>query len=118
MAPIIARTVATFNAENTKGSAVGTRTRRKMSSSLAAYDRIRSIWDGRTEVRPRSVLTITGKKQRTAAVAILGAGESGSNQALKIGEKAMIGIALAAIASGISASPSRRKRASSTAMKM
>ena len=69
----------------------------------------------RTEVRPRRVLTITGKKQRTAAVAIRGAGESGSNQALKIGENAMIGIAFAAIASGINASPSRRKRASTEA---
>src|SRR4051812_46178866 len=116
MAPIIARTVATFNAENTKGNAVGTRTRRKMSNSLAAYDRIRSTWEGRTEVRPRRVLTSTGKKQRTAAVAILGAGESGSNQALKIGENAMIGIAFAAIASGISASPKRRNRASRTAI--
>src|SRR5436305_12966489 len=103
MAPIIARTVATFNAENTNGNAVGTRTRRKISSSLAAYDRIRSICAGRTEVSPRSVFTSTGKKQRTPAVAIRGAGESGSNQALKIGENAMIGIAVAALAIGMSA---------------
>src|SRR4051795_1625705 len=67
---------------------------------------------GRTDVRPRSVLTKTGKKQRTAAVAMRGDGESGSNQALKIGEKAMIGIAFAAIAIGISALEMRRKRAS------
>src|SRR3954453_1370100 len=100
MAPIIASTVATFNAENTNGSAVGTRTRRKMSSSPAAYDRIRATCAGRTDVRPRSVLTKTGKKQRTAAVAIRGAGESGSNHALKIGANAMIGIALAAIGTG------------------
>src|SRR5213080_2738219 len=116
MAPIIASTVATFNAAKMNGSAVGTRTRRKISSSLAAYERIRSICGGRTEVNPRSVLTNTGKKHRTAAVAIRGAGDNGSNQALKIGEKAMIGIALAAIAIGISASPSRRKRARTTAM--
>ena len=64
------------------------------------------------------MLTITGKKQSTAAVAMRGAGESGSNQALKIGANAMIGIALAAIASGISASPRRRKRASTTAERM
>ena len=44
-----------------------------------------------------------------------GASESGSNQALKIGENAMIGIAFAAIAIGRSASPRRRKRARTTA---
>src|SRR3954451_6296218 len=98
MAPIIARTVATFNAEKTNGRAVGIRTRRKISSSPAAYERISSIWDGRTDVSPRRVFTKTGKKHRTPAVAIRGAGERGSNQALKIGEKAMIGIALAAMA--------------------
>src|SRR3954471_15759198 len=118
MAPIIASTGATFNAEKTNGSAVGTRTRRKMSSSPAAYDRIRSTCAGRTDVRPRSVLTKTGKKQRTAAVAIRGDGDSGSNQALKIGEKAMIGIAFAAIAIGISAAASRLNRASMTAKTM
>src|SRR5437764_10673744 len=100
MAPIIARTVATFNAAKTNGRAVGTRTRRKISSSLPAYERIRSICAGRTDVSPRSVLTSTGKKQRTPAVAMRGAGESGSNQALKMGENAMIGIAFAAIATG------------------
>src|SRR5437764_5189788 len=115
MAPIIARTVATFNAAKTNGRAVGTRTRRKMSSSLAAYDRIRSTCAGRTEVSPLRVFTSTGKKHRTPAVAIRGAGESGSNQALKIGENAMIGIALAAIAIGIRAAESRRKRARITA---
>ena len=86
-----------------------------MSSSLAAYDRIRSTCAGRTEVSPRRVLTRTGKKHRTPAVAIRGAGESGSNQALKIGENAMIGMAFAAIAIGIRASPSRRNRASTIA---
>src|SRR5689334_13131712 len=109
MAPIIARTVATFNAEKTNGRAVGTRTRRKISSSPAAYERISSIWDGRTEVNPRKVFTNTGKKHRMPAVAIRGESESGSNQALKIGEKAMIGMALAAIAIGINAAEIRRK---------
>src|SRR3954451_12684410 len=107
MAPIIARTVATFNAAKTNGSAVGIRTRRKISISPAPYERISSIWDGRTECRTRSVVTKTGKKQRTAAVAIRGAGDSGSNLALKMGENAMIGIALAAIAIGINAAATR-----------
>ena len=44
------------------GSAFGIRTRRKISISPAAYERISSIDDGRTLVSPRSVFTITGKK--------------------------------------------------------
>ena len=52
------------------GSELGTRTRRKISNSPPAYERISSIDAGCTEVRPRSVLTITGKKQSTAAIAI------------------------------------------------
>ena len=56
------------------------------------------------------MLTITGKKQSTPAIAIFECGESGLNQALKIGAKAMIGTAFAAIAIGISAVPSARKR--------
>ena len=56
------------------------------------------------------MFTITGKKQSTAATAIFDVAVSGSNQALKIGANAMIGIALAAIATGISARPSDRNR--------
>src|SRR5215207_7643406 len=97
MAPIIARTVATFKAENRYGSEFGMRTRRKISTSPAAYDRISSICAGRTEVSPRSMFTSTGKKQRTAAIAIFDHGESSPNQLFVIGAKAMIGIAFAAI---------------------
>ena len=61
------------------------------------------------------MLTITGKKQRTPAIAIFEWGESGSNQTSKIGAKAMIGTAFAAIAIGISAVPSTRKRADDVA---
>jgi hypothetical protein len=56
-----------------------------------------SIDWGCTDVRPRSVFTRTGKKQRTAAIAIFDPFENGSNQAFMIGAKAMIGIAFAAI---------------------
>ena len=52
MAPIIARTVATFNAAKRYGSAFGIRTRRKISISPAAYERISSIDDGRTRRQP------------------------------------------------------------------
>src|SRR5918996_2873944 len=98
MAPIIASTVATLSAEKMYGSAFGIRTRRKISSSPAAYDRISSIAEGGTEVSPRSVLMSTGKKQITAAIAIFDAGERTPNQLFVIGAKAMIGIAFAAIA--------------------
>ena len=61
------------------------------------------------------MFTSTGKKQSTAAIAIFEFGESGSNQALKIGANAMIGTALAAIAIGMSAGRARWKRATSVA---
>ena len=111
IAPIIASTLATFSAVKRYGSAVGTRTRRQISSSPAAYDRISSIWRGLALWSPRSVFTSTGRKQRTPAIAIFDVGESGLSQASKIGANAMIGMALAAIATGINAVPSASKRA-------
>src|SRR5207244_1612535 len=74
-----------------------------------------SIDDGRTDVRPRSVFTSTGKTQSTAAIAIFDDLLSGENHAFVIGAKAMIGTAFAAIAYGISALPSGRQRASTSA---
>ena len=94
----------------TYGSAVGTRTRRQISRSLQAYERISSIWRGLALCRPRIVFTITGRKQSTAAIAIFECGESGSNQTSKIGANAMIGTAFAAIAIGINAVPTVLKR--------
>src|SRR3954451_4315236 len=70
IAPIIERTVATFKPVNRCGSAFGIRTCRKSLARPAAYDRISSTEEGWTEVRPRSVLIITGKKHRRAAIAI------------------------------------------------
>src|SRR5712691_4204705 len=98
IAPIIDRTVATFKPVNMCGSAFGIRTRLKRESRPAAYDCISSIDDGWTEVRPRNVLIITGKKQSTAAIAIFENGLSKPNQLFMIGANAMIGIALAATA--------------------
>src|ERR671933_589532 len=103
IAPIIASTLATLSAVKMYGSAVGKRTRRKISSSPAAYERISSIDDGRTEVSPRIVFTRTGKKQSTAAIAIFDDLFSGENHAFVIGANAMMGIAFAAIAYGITA---------------
>src|SRR4051794_9635732 len=118
IAPIIESTVAIFRAVKTNGRAVGTRTRRKMSISPAAYERISSMEAGRTEVSPRNVLTKTGKKQRTAAIAIFDVLPKGPNHAFVIGANAMIGTALAAIAYGISARPTRRQRASARAARI
>src|SRR5215211_174262 len=114
-APIIARTLATFNAEKRYGSELGSLTRRKIEYSPAAYDRISSIDDGRTDVRPRSVFTNTGKKQRIAAITIFESGFRSPNHWFVIGANAMIGIAFAAIMYGISARPSGRQRAQTSA---
>ena len=84
-------------------------------TSDAAYERISSIDDGRTDVSPLVVLTITGKNTRIAAIAIFEVFSSGPNHWLVIGANAMIGTALAAIANGISARPRRRKRDITTA---
>ena len=76
------------------GSAFGIRTRRNNVTRPAAYERISSIDEGWTDVSPRSVLIITGKKQSTAAIAIFENGLSGPNQLFMIGAKAMIGIGI------------------------
>jgi len=103
---------------NMNGSDVGIRTCRKTSTFPAAYERISSIARGLTDVSPRNVFTITGKKQRTAAIAIFEKGFRSPNQLFVIGANAMIGTALAATANGISASPTVRKRARKSANRM
>src|SRR5437763_16978113 len=118
IAPIIESTVAILSAVKTNGRAVGTRTRRKISIWLAAYECMSSSDSGRTEVRPRRVFTSTGKKQRTAAIAIFELFENGENHASAIGAKAMIGKAFAAIAYGMRATPSLRQRASESAKRL
>src|ERR687892_1185638 len=115
MAPIIASTVATFNPAKTYGCAFGSRTRRNTVLSLAAYERMSSIADGGTEVRPRVVSTTRGKKQRTAAITIFEVIPVTPNQLFVIGAKAMIGTAPAAIAYGMTAACRVRQRATTTA---
>src|SRR5919198_1065301 len=98
-APIIESTAATLSPLKTNGRAVGIRTRRKICTCPAAYDSISSSARGFTEVRPRSVFTSTGKKQRTAAMTIFELFViPPENHWFVIGAKAMIGIAFAAIA--------------------
>ena len=61
------------------------------------------------------MFTSTGKKQSTAAITTFDHGLSVPNHAFVIGANAMIGIAFAAIMYGISALPSGRQRASTSA---
>ena len=93
----------------------GIRTRRKTTRCGAAYERMSSSDSGRTDVRPRSVFTSTGKKQSSAAITTFDHGESVPNHAFVIGANATIGTALAAIMYGMSALPKGRQRASTSA---
>ncbi len=61
------------------------------------------------------MFTRTGKKQSTPAIAHFECGLRTPNQAFVIGANAMIGIALAAIAYGMTPSPTRFHRASAIA---
>src|SRR5205823_12472493 len=117
IAPIMESTAATFSPVNMNGNELGMRTRRNIDSSPPPYERISSIDDGCTDVSPLSVLTIVGKKQRTAAIAIFETGLRSPNQLFVIGENAMIGTAFAAIANGISAAPTLRNRARRSAVR-
>src|SRR4029450_9629975 len=91
IAPIMESTVAIFRPVKSSGSAVGIRTRRKMSVAPAAYERISSIEAGRTDVSPRSVFTKTGKKHSTAAIAIFEVLPNGPNNGVGVGQRAGAG---------------------------
>src|SRR3989304_4165193 len=103
-APIRLNTVATRKALNKNGRALGMRKANNVLKSLAAYDLINSSARGSTCVKPRTVLINTGKNTITATIAIHEKGLLGPNQLNRIGEKAIIGTELAAIANGIIAS--------------
>ena len=100
IAPIRLSVEASFSAVKKYGSEFGTRTLRRMVPSLAAYERMSSSELGSTPDRPRVMLAMTGKNDRTAAIIILDSGLSEPNQALNSGANAMIGIAPAATATG------------------
>src|SRR5262245_7107627 len=114
IAPIVASVVTTLRAVNTNGIALGTRTFRKTDDSDAAYDRMSSSAAGSTLSSPRTVLIITGKNTRPAAIIAFENWESTPNQLLKIGANAMIGIELAAIANGMSEPRTIPERAART----
>ncbi len=77
---------------------------RKTCVSEAAYERSSSTAAGSTVVSPRTVLIITGKKHRAAAIIAFDSCWSSPNQLLNNGAKARIGTELAATANGISES--------------
>src|ERR671910_2761005 len=67
-APTTLAVAATLNAEKRYGIAAGTRSFQKTDHSRAAYDRISSTAAGSAERNPRTVLTVTGKNVRYAAI--------------------------------------------------
>src|SRR5258708_35235775 len=100
IALMILRLVLIFSPLKIKGNAAGKRNLRKISNSLAASDRINSSEAGSTEVSPRTVLIIVGKKVRIATMMILDVGLTIPNHAFVMGAKAIIGMELTAIAYG------------------
>ena len=94
--------VATFSAVKKYGSALGMRSTRRIVPSDAAYERISSSAAGSTWVSPRVTLTTTGKNTSTATIIIFDSGLRTPNQLFMSGAKAMIGTALAPMASGSS----------------
>ena len=111
MAPMRLSVAPILSAVKKYGRALGNRTSRRMVHSDAAYDRISSSAAGSTWVSPRVTLTTTGKKTRTATIIILDSGLSTPNQLFISGANAMIGTALAPIASGSSSSRAVANRA-------
>src|SRR5258708_7227050 len=105
------RVVAIRSAVNQYGRAFGTRSFPRVWVSVAAYDESSSRAAGSTFVSPRTVLIITGKKTITATIVSRGRMLSGPNQFRVIGAKAIIGIELAPIATGISSSRAVAHRA-------
>jgi hypothetical protein len=64
IAPTTLPVAEILNAANGYGSADGTRSFQKIDHSLAAHDFISSTAAGSADCRPRTVLTVTGKKDR------------------------------------------------------
>ena len=64
IAPTTLAGAAILSAVKMNGSAAGTRSFQSTLQLLAAYDRMSSSARGSTDVRPRSVLIVTGKNVR------------------------------------------------------
>src|SRR6188474_2608539 len=92
MAPMMLSVAPIFNAVKKYGNAVGTRTFRNTSLSLAAYERISSSVAALALVRPRTVLIMTGKNTSIATIIILLRGLVSPNQLFMMGANATIGM--------------------------
>src|SRR5438874_10423811 len=98
IAPTTLAVAASLSAEKTYGSELGTRSFQSTIQRLAAYVRIRSSARASAERRPRSVLIVTGKNVRYAAITATapqpcsGPGNFGLTQTTTIGAIARIGI--------------------------
>ena len=68
IAPTTLAVAEILNAEKRYGSAEGTRSFQRIDQPLAAYECMSSIARGSADCRPRSVLTVTGKNVRYAAM--------------------------------------------------
>src|SRR6266545_6062822 len=68
IAPTTLAVAEIFSAAKRYGSDAGTRTFQRTASRPAAYERISSSALGSAELRPRSVLIVTGKNVRYAAI--------------------------------------------------
>ena len=111
MAPIRLSVDPILRAVTKYGRAFGTRRTRRTVHSDAAYERSSSSAVGSTWVSPRVTFTTTGTKTSTATIIIFDSGLSTPNQLFMSGAKAMIGTALAPMATGRSSSRAVAKRA-------
>ena len=111
IAPTTLAVAATFSAEKTYGSEAGNFSFQSVAQRDAAYERISSSARGSRASRPRSVLIVTGKKVRYAAITATGI-QTGSplppSQITTIGAIARIGIVCDATTYG--RRPRRRRR--------
>ena len=64
IAPMTLAIAASRKPLNSEGMAEGMRTVTKVCSRVALRERMSSMWIGSAELRPRKVLTVTGKNER------------------------------------------------------
>src|SRR3954451_14321110 len=97
IAPTTDAVAATRSAENRYGIDVGTRSFQRMCQRLPANERMSSSARGSADCRPRSVLIVTGKNVRYAAITATEphpeseCGSLGFTQTTTIGAMARIG---------------------------
>src|SRR6476469_8114001 len=114
IAPTTLAVALIFSALNRYGSDDGTRRRHSTCHGDAAYERISSCARGSIACRPRSVLIVTGKKVRYAAITATDC-QPAFSHTTTIGATARIGIVCDATMYGSSARCASREWTSPTA---